>query len=82
MAVFSKKYKEQFPLELMRVLAPWSAHARPSAWPPIDTSRNFPAHACTESPSNIEKPWKKTRNLQKSCKKAAKKLKKVETSWG
>ena len=28
----------------MGVLAPGSAHARPSAQPPIDVSRNFPAH--------------------------------------
>jgi hypothetical protein len=28
----------------MRVLAPGSAHARPSAQPPIDTSRNFSLH--------------------------------------
>ena len=28
----------------MGVLAPGSAHARPSARPPIDTSGNFPAH--------------------------------------
>ena len=28
----------------MGVLAPGSAHARPSARPPIDTSRNFSAH--------------------------------------
>ena len=26
------------------ILAPGSAHARPSTWPPIDTSRNFLAH--------------------------------------
>ena len=28
----------------MGVLAPGSAHTRPSAQPPIDTSRIFPAH--------------------------------------
>jgi hypothetical protein len=28
----------------MGVLAPGSAHARPSAWPPFDTSRNLSAH--------------------------------------
>ena len=37
----------------MGVLAPGSAHARPSARPPIDTSGNFPAHVSAESPSNI-----------------------------
>ena len=35
------------------VLATGSAHARPSARPPIDTSGNFPAHVSPESPSNI-----------------------------
>ena len=28
----------------MGVLTPWSAHARPSARPPIDTNGNFSAH--------------------------------------
>ena len=37
-----KKY-EEFPLTAMGVLAPGSAHARPSARPPIDMSGNFPA---------------------------------------
>ena len=31
------------------VLAPGFAHARPSAQPPIDTSRNFPAHMSAEN---------------------------------
>ena len=35
------------------VLAPGSAHARTSARPPIDTSRNFPAHVSAESPSSF-----------------------------
>ena len=35
----------------MGVLAPGSAHARPSARPPIDTSGNFPAPVSTEWPS-------------------------------
>ena len=43
----------KFPKALMGVLAPGFAHARPSARPPIDTSRNFPAHMSAESPSNI-----------------------------
>ena len=34
----------KFPLAPMGVLAPGSAHARPSAQPPIDNSGNFPAH--------------------------------------
>ena len=37
----------------MGVLTPGSAHARPSAQPPIDVSGNFPAHLSAESPSNI-----------------------------
>ena len=37
----------------MGVFAPGSAHARPSAQPPINTSRNFLAHMSAESPSNI-----------------------------
>ena len=45
--------KRKFPLAPMGVLAPGSAHARPSALPPIDTSGNFPAHVSAKSPSNI-----------------------------
>ncbi len=37
----------------MGVLAPVSAHAGPSAQPPIDVSGNFPAHVSAELPSNI-----------------------------
>ena len=37
----------------MGVLAPGSAHARPTAQPPIDVSGNFSAHVSAESPSNI-----------------------------
>ena len=36
------------PLAPMGVLAPGSAHARPSARPPIDTSGNFQAHVSAE----------------------------------
>ena len=43
----------KFPLAPMGVLAPVSAHAGPSAQPPIGTSRNFPARMSAESPSNI-----------------------------
>ena len=39
---------EEFPLAPMGVLAPGSAHTRPSARPPIDTSGNFPAHVSAE----------------------------------
>ena len=44
------KYNK-FPLAPMGVLAPGSAHARPSARPPIDTSGNFPAPVSAEWPS-------------------------------
>ena len=37
----------------MGVLAPVSAHAGPSAQPPIGTSKIFLAHVFAESPSNI-----------------------------
>ena len=37
----------------MGVLAPGSAHARPSAQPPIDIRGNFPAPMFAEWPSNI-----------------------------
>ena len=37
----------------MGVLAPVSAHAGPSAQPPIGTSVIFPARVSAESPSNI-----------------------------
>ena len=36
---------KRFPLAPMGVLAPGSEHARPSAQPPIDSSRNFPVIA-------------------------------------
>ena len=45
----------KFPLTPMGVLAPGSAHARPSAQPPIDMSGNFPAHVSAESPSKFSK---------------------------
>ena len=45
-----KKYLK-FPLAPMGVLTPGSAHARPSARPPIDTSGNFPAPVSAEWPS-------------------------------
>jgi hypothetical protein len=41
--IYSIKVK-QIPLTPMGVLAPGSAHVRPSAQPPIDVSGNFPAH--------------------------------------
>ena len=47
------KKDNKFPLAPMGVLTPGSAHARPSAQPPIYVSRNFPAHMSAESPSNI-----------------------------
>ena len=44
----------------MGVLAPGSAHARPSAQHPIDMSGKFPAHISAESPSKFSKKPKKT----------------------
>jgi hypothetical protein len=44
---------KKFPLAPMGILAPGSAHARPSARPHIATSGNFLAHVSAESPSNI-----------------------------
>ena len=44
---------QQFLLTPMGVLAPGSAHARPSARPPNNMSGNYPAHMSEESPSNI-----------------------------
>ena len=38
----------KFPLAPMGVLAPGSAHARPSAQPPIDMSGNFPEHVSAD----------------------------------
>ena len=49
------KTVEKFPLTPMGVLAPGSAHARPSAQAPIDMSGNFPAHVSAESPSKFSK---------------------------
>ena len=43
---------KKFPLTLIGVLASGSAHARPSAWLPIDMSEKFPPHMSTESSSN------------------------------
>ena len=40
----AQRCSDQFPLAPMGVFAPRSAHARPSARPPIDTSGNFSAH--------------------------------------
>jgi hypothetical protein len=37
----------------MGVLATWSAHARPTARPHIDTSGHFPVRVSAESQSNI-----------------------------
>ena len=48
------------------VLAPGSAHARPSAWPLISMHGNCPPHMSAESPSNIspnpQKSYSKFRN--------------------
>ena len=54
---------QKFPLAPMGVLAPGSAHARPSGQPPIDMSGNFSAHVSAESPSKFSKiPKKKLKN--------------------
>ena len=47
----SNSKHEHFPLALMGVLAPGSAHAWPSTQPPIDTSGNFSAHMFAKSAS-------------------------------
>ena len=46
---YSLSDQGEFPLAPMGVLATGSAHARPSAWTPIDTNGNFPAHVSAES---------------------------------
>jgi hypothetical protein len=48
--VFAPKIQQngQFPLAPVGVLAPGSAHARPSAQPPIDTSGNFSVQVSAE----------------------------------
>ena len=43
----------KIPLVLMGVLAPGSAYARPSAWPPIDTSGT---HVCRVTFKDLPKP--------------------------
>ena len=51
-----KKYMfVEFPLAPMGVLGPGAGHARPSAQPPINTSRNLPApvSAYTVSPIRV-----------------------------
>ena len=48
----------KFPLTTMGVLAPRSAHARPSAQPPIDMSGNFPAHVSVVTFKIFEKTLK------------------------
>jgi hypothetical protein len=50
--------RKKLPLAPMGVLAPGSAHARPSAQPPFDTGGNFPPHvsvgSADTSPSNLQ----------------------------
>ena len=45
----AQRRSDQFPLTPMGVLAPVSAHAGPSAQPPIGTSTNFLARVSAES---------------------------------
>ena len=61
------------PLTLMGVLAPGSAHAGPSAHPPIDVSGNFPRtclqnHLQTSSPT-LQKSYLKVHNSTTSLSK-------------
>ena len=49
----SLRQAEQLLVVPMGVLSPGPAHARPSAQPPIDMSRNFPPHVSSELPSYI-----------------------------
>ena len=56
---FSRIKTNKILLTPMGVLAPGSAHARPSAQPPITMSGNFPAHVSAESPSKFSKKNKK-----------------------
>ena len=51
----------EFPLTLLGVLGPWSANARPSAQPPIDTNENF-RRTCLQSHLQTSPP-----TPQKSC---------------
>ena len=44
----STQTMQKFPLAPKRVLTPGSAHARPSAQPPITVSGNFSAHVSAE----------------------------------
>ena len=55
------------PLTLMGVVAPGSAHARPSARPPIDMSGNFPPHVCAESSSNISRIYSSMLQYHNIC---------------
>ena len=43
----------KIPLAPMGVLAPGSAHARPSALPPIKASEKFSAHMSSKAPSTL-----------------------------
>ena len=58
-----KKRREKIPLTPMGVLAYGSVHARPSAQPTINVSRNFPAQVSAEWPSNISKGKKEYNHL-------------------
>ena len=48
----------------MGVLAPGSAHARPSAQPPIDMSGNFPAHVSAVTFKIFEKNLTKPKKME------------------
>jgi hypothetical protein len=63
----------RIPLAPRGDLAPGSAQARPSAWPLIDTSGNFPVHVSAETPSKIS-PWTTFEIFKKTFKKTKKRL--------
>ena len=52
----TQPYILEFPLTPMGVLAPGSAHTRPSAQPPIDVSGNFPASVSADKFSMFSPP--------------------------
>ena len=50
---YNEKIYEKFPLAPMGVLAPGSAHARPSAQSPLDTSGKFSGQVSGRAESNL-----------------------------
>jgi hypothetical protein len=56
----------EFPLAPMGVLAPRYAHARPFAWPPIDTSGKFSAQVFGGEDKIVRKFFLRTFRLKKN----------------